>query len=88
MTKREKHAALARRMRANAERLRKRGRKDWADGEEMLRVVESDYEDHILIAKLLRVGKCELAAVHMHNLDTSSYEDIPQTVYDYLDRYY
>ena len=88
MTKRQKHAILARRLRNAADRLHKRDRKAWANDPDMLVYVDGNHHDLILVARALRLGKCELAARHMHHLDTSAKEDIPQTVWDYLDRYY
>jgi hypothetical protein len=88
VTKRQKHALLARRLRDKAKRYLVRESKSWKHDPEMVRMIEDDYEDFMMIAKLLRVGKCELAARHMYALDTHVYEEIPMTTYNYLEQYY
>lgn len=93
MTKREKRALLARRLRNKADRYRNSMYKLFTDdtdgGRGWRKMIDQDHRDLRLVAKLLREGKeMKAATLAIYELDTAVRDEVPTTVYNYLEKVY
>ena len=91
MTKRQKRALLARRLRNKADRYLKYWEKnDPIDGGysgDILRMVRKDHKDMYKAAKWLREGKeMKAARLIVYDFDTAVRDEVPTTVYNYLEK--
>lgn len=93
MTKRQKRALLARRLRNKADRYRTSMYKLFTDDNDgglgWRKMIDQDHKDLRLAARLLREGKeMKAAKIVVRDLDTAVRDTVPSTVYDYLEKVY
>lgn len=96
MTKRQKRALLARRLRNKADRYLKYWTQLYEDDparsssdRAFFNMIKEDHKDLHKAAKWLREGKeMKAAKLVVYDLDTAVRDEVPTTVYDYLEKVY
>lgn len=89
MTKRQKRALLARRLRNRAEQYRKSFTTMFRNDPYLVEMIEKDYQDMRKAATLLRTGKeMKAAKLIVYDFDTAVRDEVPATVYNYLEKVY
>jgi len=88
MNKRQRQVLLAKRLRAKAVKYLEWGVKTFKDDPDMLEAVRENYRDLRGASMLLREGKEYHAAKIICEHDTSVREEVPASVFNYLDKVY
>ena len=56
----------------------------WGDDDDMLDMLEGDYNDHLIVANFVRQGLLDKARYHLWRMDTAAREECPDRVYAVL----
>lgn len=78
---------LADRLDRKAEQVRARNHKAWADDTDMVKYTDKDYKSYQKISELMRKGELKRAALMANMLDTNAREDLPMTVWNFLEKF-